>query len=76
MRRGPFNSKPDVLRWEAEFGAGEDEGGALGVVAGVGAHRMHVAPGALDRVVEKEGVAAAGLEQAVDGGDAALDRLA
>jgi predicted aspartyl protease len=43
-------SEPEVEGREAELGAAEDGGGFLGVVAGVGAHGVDVAPGALDRV--------------------------
>src|SRR6266699_3863084 len=66
----PFALEPDVLRRQTEFGAGEHEGGALGVVAGMRSHRVHVPPGALDRVIEKDAAAAARLEQPVDGFDA------
>src|SRR5690348_8711363 len=54
--------EPDVLWRQAEFRAAEDQGRAFGIVAGMGAHRVHIAPGALDRVVEKEGAPAARLE--------------
>src|ERR1700757_4652961 len=65
--------EPDVLRRQPEFGAAEDKGGALRVVAGMRSHRMDVAPGALDRVVEKDRAAAACFEQAVDGFDTPID---
>src|SRR5271166_294676 len=64
--------EPDVLRRQAEFGAGEHEGGAFGIIAGMRPHRMHVAPSALDRVVEKYAAAAARLEQFVDSPDAPI----
>src|SRR5204862_549068 len=52
------------------------KGGALGVVARMGAHRVHVAPSPLDRIVEKDAAAAARLEEPVDGFDAPVDRFA
>src|SRR5260370_34940691 len=57
--------EPDVLRRQAEFGTAEHRGGALGIVAGMRPHRGHIAPGALDRVVEENAPAPAGLEQAI-----------
>src|SRR5258708_6496423 len=68
--------EPDVGRREAEFGAAEDLGGALQIGAGVGLHRVDVAPGALQRIGEEDGAAAGGLHQPVDGADAPIDRLA
>jgi hypothetical protein len=44
----------DVLRRQPELGAGKHEGGAFGIVAGMGPHRMHIAPGTLDRIIEKD----------------------
>src|SRR5437660_9888485 len=53
--------EPEVEGREAELGAAEDGGGLLGVVAGVGAHGVDVAPGALDRVGEEDAAPAAGV---------------
>src|SRR5215472_12861486 len=66
----------DVGRRQAEFRAAEHESGALGIVAGMRAHCVDVAPGALDRITEKNAAAAARLEQPVDGLDAPVDCLA
>src|SRR5438045_2052190 len=44
----PSRLKADVGWWQAEFGAAEHGGGTLRVVAGMGAHCVHIAPGALD----------------------------
>src|SRR5262249_59145161 len=60
---------------QAELGAAEHGRGLLKIVAGVGADRVDVAPGPLDRIVEIDGPAAAGLEQAVDGVDGSIRGL-
>src|SRR6266446_10122054 len=63
----------DVGRRQAELGAAEDGGGALGIVADMGAHGMDIAPGALDRVSKENSAAAARLHQAVDRAHAPID---
>src|SRR5262245_18834872 len=59
--------EPQIERREAELGAAEHGGRFLEVVACVGADRMDVTPGPLDRVVEKDSAATASFEQAIDG---------
>src|SRR5918912_2493724 len=66
----------DVGRRQAEFGAAEHGGGAFDIVRGVRLHRMNIAPGALDRVVEKDAAPAARHHQPVDRLHAPIRRLA
>src|SRR5438067_6987300 len=68
--------KPDVRRRQAEFGAAEYRGGALHIVRGMRLHRVHVAPGALDRIAEKDAAAAARHHQPIDRAHAPIRRLA
>src|SRR5438874_5289173 len=68
--------EPDVGWRQAEFGTAEHRGGALHIVRGMRLHRMHVAPGALDRVIEKDAAAAACHHQPVDRAHAPIGRLA
>src|SRR5206468_1573193 len=48
------------------------EGRLLEIVARVSPDRMDVAPGPLDRIVEEDAAAAAGLEQSIDGAHASI----
>ena len=57
---------------ESSTGAGtgrnwSERGRALDIVRGVRLHRVHVAPGALDRIVEKDAVTARRHHQPIDG---------
>ena len=75
-RRLPLGRlEPDISWREAELGAAKHGGSALGIVADMGAHRMDIAPGPLDRIIEKYAAAAARLHQAVDGTHAPIDGL-
>src|SRR6516164_10990924 len=71
-----YSLEPDIRWREAEFGATEYRGGALGVVASMRPHGVHIAPGSLDRIIEKDAAPAARLEQAIDGAHAPIDPLA
>ena len=44
----------EILGRQAQLGATEDSGRPLGIVAGVCSHGMDIAPGALQRVIEKD----------------------
>src|SRR5438093_253035 len=67
--------KPDIEGRQAELGATEHGGDLFRIVGDVGPHGVHVAPRALDRVVEEDGASAARLEQTIDGPHAPVDRL-
>src|SRR5262245_16615204 len=73
-----FPSRPlesEIAGRETELGAAVDRRGLLEVVRSVRADRLHVAPGALDRVVEENAPTSARLEQAVDRAQAPVDGL-
>src|SRR5262249_58585495 len=67
--------EPQIERREAELGAAEHGGRLLEIVARVGADRMDVTPGPLDRVVEKDSAATAGFAHAHDGAHTAIRPL-
>src|SRR5262252_3647931 len=67
--------EPEVDGGEAELGATEDESGLLRIVAGVGPDGVDVAPRPLDRIVQEDAAAAAGLEQPIDGAHAPVGGL-
>jgi len=48
------------LGWQAELGTAENRCGTFEMVAGVGLDGMHIAPGALNRIAEKDDTAPAG----------------
>jgi hypothetical protein len=54
--------EPKILGWQAKLGAAEDGSGPLRIVADVRPHGMYITPGTLERVIEKDDAAAAGLE--------------
>ncbi len=53
--------------WQAKLGAHEDSRNFFGIVRCVSLDGMDIAPGTLYWVVEEDGMAAAGLEQAIRG---------
>ena len=56
----------DVGWREPELGTAKHGGSTLGIVADMGAHCVDIAPGALDRVAEKNAPAAARFEETID----------
>ena len=67
--------KSEILGRQAKLGTAEDGRGPFRIVADVCPHGMDIAPGALERVMEKDDAAAAGLEQAVYGPHTPVHRL-
>ena len=50
------------LWWQTELRTPEDQGRFIGIVASVRPYCMHIAPGALDRIMEEDSAAPTGLE--------------
>src|SRR5262245_66637656 len=65
----------DIEGRESELRTTEHGRDLLRIVGHVRSHRVHIAPGPLDRVVEEYPPAAARVEHPVDGSNAPVDRL-
>ena len=71
----PKRLESEIDRRQAELRTAEHGCRSFEIVADVGADRVDVTPGSLDRIVEIDGAASAGLEQAINGPDRSIRGL-